>query len=463
MSNGISSINMTRRDFIKKTTSAMIVLSLGSYLTGCGDSGRDDSDEAFSGANFAVISDPHVYDTTLGTDGEAWQQYLLSDRKLLAESEFILAAAVDRILAATPKVDFVIVSGDLTKDGEKQCHELFASYMNRLLDNGIKVLVIPGNHDINNPHAQAFDAAGPTAIDSVTAAEFAEIYSTMGYNNAIVKDDNSLSYIAEPVSGLWVFCLDSCKYDTNYVDDYPQTSGEFSAETLAWIVENIQVAKQRNKTIIATMHHGIIEHFTGQSQLTGLGDEYVVDNWQEVSETFAAEGLNLVFTGHYHAQDAASRTFANDSYIFDVETGSLVTYPNPIRYVSISTEGTVAISSEEVEEISYDTGGEPFPAYAHDYLVSGLTLQAPYFLVNGFGVGEETAAEMTPYLVRGMVAHYSGDESPTTDDLIAVQTYMADSDTAIATVGSILGSLWTDIKPSDTNCSFSLTDGTVTE
>ena len=35
------------------------------------------------GANFAVISDPHFYDTDLGTQGQAFETYLGSDRKML--------------------------------------------------------------------------------------------------------------------------------------------------------------------------------------------------------------------------------------------------------------------------------------------------------------------------------------------------------------------------------------------
>ncbi len=455
-------VNPGRRKFLKTTVVAATSFALAP-LVGCGDSDDDSSEEAFSGANFAVIADPHIYDTNLGTYGTAWQEYLLSDRKLLAESESILAAAVQRILASDAKVEFVLVAGDLTKDGEKQCHELFKSHMDTFIDNGIKVLVVPGNHDINNPHAKAFDSDTPTEIDSVTPDEFEDIYSTMGFGDAIERDDNSLSYIAEPVSGLWVFCLDSCKYDSNYNDGSPETSGAFSDETLSWIIENIQTAKEKNKTIIATMHHGMIEHFTGQSQLTGLGDEYVVDDWETVSETLAAQGLNLVFTGHYHAQDAVKRTMDDDSFIFDVETGSLVTYPIPIRYVSIAEDNSVEISTELVEEIDYDTGEDTFPDYAYDYLVNGLTVQAPYYLINGFGLPTETAAEMTSYIVSAMVAHYSGDESPTTEDLTAIATYMADSDSTVAMVGSVLGSLWTDLAPSDLNFGFSLDDGVVSE
>lgn len=450
-------VDLGRRKFIKTTAVTASSIALTTLL-GCNGSGTKDSD--FEGANFIVLSDPHVYDTSLGTEGSAWESYLLSDRKLLAESESILASAVSTILASESRIDFVLVSGDLTKDGEKQCHELFQSYMSQLLDNDIKVLVVPGNHDVNNPHAMAFDGDTTTEVDSVTPDEFEILYATMGYGDAVERDPNSLSYISEPVSGLLVFCLDSCKYEDNYTNGSPETSGAFSEETLAWILENLQAAQQQGKTIIGMMHHGILEHFEGQSQLSGLGDEYVVDDWETVSESLAVQGLNLMFTGHYHAQDAVKSAFDDGSYLFDVETGSLVTYPCPMRFVTIGSDNQVEITGEKVEEVDYDTGDENFSDYAQAYLETGLTVQVPYYMIQGFGIDEDTASELTPYLVRGMVAHYAGDETPTTDDLVAVQTYMASTDETVAMVGSVLGSLWTDLEPSDWEVSFNFDDGT---
>ena len=453
-------VDLGRRKFIKTTavTASSIALTT---LWGCNSSGTSDNEDAsFAGANFIVLSDPHVYDTSLGTEGAAWESYLLSDRKLLAESESILASAVSAILASDSQIDFVLVAGDLTKDGEKQCHELFQSYMIQLLDDGIKVLVVPGNHDINNPDAMAFEGDTTTEVDSVTPNEFEALYATMGFRDAIERDANSLSYIAEPVTGLWVFCLDSCKYEDNYTNGSPETSGAFSDETLSWILENIQTAKVQNKTIIGMMHHGLLEHFEGQSQLTGLGDEYVVDDWETVSESLAVQGFNLMFTGHYHAQDAVKSNFDDGSYLFDVETGSLVTYPCPMRFVTIGSDNQVEITGQKIEEIDYDTDGENFSDYAKDYLETGLTVQAPYYMIQGFGLDEDTANEVTPYLVRGMVAHYAGDETPTTDDLTAVQTYMASTDESVALLGSVLGSLWTDLDPSDWEISFCFDDGT---
>ena len=456
-----SMVDIGRRKFIKTTAVTASSIALTSLL-GCNSSGSSRDEEAsFTGTSFMVLSDPHVYDTSLGTEGSAWESYLLSDRKLLAESEAIIASAVSTILASESSIDFVIVSGDLTKDGEKQSHELFQSYMAKLVDNGIKVLVVPGNHDINNPHAMAFDGDTTTEVDSVTPDEFESLYTTMGFGDAIERDPNSLSYIAEPVSGLWVFCLDSCKYDDNYTNGSPETSGAFSDETLAWILENIQAAKEANKTIFGLMHHGILEHFEGQSQLSGLGDEYVVDDWETVSESLAAQGLNLIFTGHYHAQDAVKRSFDDGTYLFDVETGSLVTAPCPMRFVTIGSDNQVEITGQKIEEIDYDTGDETFGDYADSYLETGLSVQAPYYLIQGFGLDEETASEVSPYLIRGMIAHYAGDETATTEDLTAVQTYMASTDATLALLGSVLGSLWTDIEPSDWEFSFNFDDGSV--
>ena len=72
---------------------------------------------------FAVFSDPHVYDSRLGTTGAAFEQYLAEDRKMIRESEAILAATVDQLIEED--VDFVLVPGDLTKDGELDSHLLF--------------------------------------------------------------------------------------------------------------------------------------------------------------------------------------------------------------------------------------------------------------------------------------------------------------------------------------------------
>ncbi|HEO71358.1 MAG TPA: metallophosphoesterase, partial [Candidatus Hydrogenedentes bacterium] len=104
---------------------------------------------------FAVASDIHLYDADLGIEGAAFEDYLAHDRKMLAESEEILAAMLEDIVADAP--EFLVVCGDLTKDGEAVNHALAAQYLAGVEAEGIPVFVVPGNHDLNNPHAMSFD------------------------------------------------------------------------------------------------------------------------------------------------------------------------------------------------------------------------------------------------------------------------------------------------------------------
>lgn len=97
----------------------------------------------------AVVSDIHVMVPELvEQDGAAFQDYVAHDRKLLMESVALAEAAVDELLAGRP--DAVLVTGDLTKDGERVSHEYVAGQLlARLRRAGIPVYVVPGNHDVN--------------------------------------------------------------------------------------------------------------------------------------------------------------------------------------------------------------------------------------------------------------------------------------------------------------------------
>ncbi|MBN2088473.1 esterase-like activity of phytase family protein [candidate division KSB1 bacterium] len=397
---------------------------------------------------FCVFSDPHYHDASLGTSGAAFQKYLAADRKMLAESEAILKAAIQHILQQKP--DFVLVPGDLTKDGEKINHEKIATYLAQLETNGIPVYVIPGNHDISNGHAFQYTDTTTTPVPSVTPEEFAGIYSNFGYKDAIARDPNSLSYIIEPAKGIWLFALDPCRYREN-TPGHPQTGGKFSAETLLWIEMQLLEAKMMNKLAIGMMHHGILEHYRGQKLFFA---EYVLDDYQAVAEKFARLGLRLVFTGHYHAQDVTMQEFGNGSKIYDVETGSLVTFPSPVRTVEITPDLQVDITTYSIPSINYDTQGLSFPDYAKAYLLEGLntiamvTLRAPKEY-GGYGLPQEQAKLVAPLVVDAFKAHYTGDEIPSPLVQGTIANFLASGDENLILMGQFLGMLWTDLNPGD--------------
>ena len=78
----------------------------------------------------AAFSDLHVYAPELGTSGPAWEKQDSEAYELFQDSPEIIQTAVARIGAEKP--NFVILSGDLTKDGERASHELMVKLLRPL-------------------------------------------------------------------------------------------------------------------------------------------------------------------------------------------------------------------------------------------------------------------------------------------------------------------------------------------
>ena len=410
---------------------------------------------------FCVFSDPHYYDPTLGTTGSAFQAYLAQESKMFAESDAILSAAIKGVMQESP--DFLLIPGDLTKDGEEVCHQKFAGYLKSLTDLGIKVYVVPGNHDVLNAHSYSYSGSSMTSVPNITPEDFSTLYAQFGYADAIARDPNSLSYIAEPVSGVWLFALDACRYKEN-TQTTVQDGGQFSSNTLAWILNQLQNAKSKDKTVIGMMHHGVMEHYTGQK---AFFPDFVVDNFQSVDSLFVRNGMNWVFTGHYHAQDVVMEKI-DGNVLYDIETGSLVTFPSPYRTITLTPDLIMNIKSTTIQSIEYDTQGKTFQKYAEDFLTSGLNLQLTYTLTappdqGGYGFPLVQVAPVIPLLVDASKAHYAGDEMPSIQTMATISVFMKSSDANTKLVGQMLGALWTDLPPADNNVTLESTIPTSVE
>lgn len=91
--------------------------------------------------------------------------------------------------------------------------------------------------------------------------------------------------------------------------------------------------------------------------------------------------MKVVFTGHYHVQDIAQAQTPSGP-IFDVETGSAVTFPSPIRFATLATNGLLSISTRLITNINYDLGGQDFPTYSKKYIEDGLLGISIYMLTS---------------------------------------------------------------------------------
>lgn len=297
-----------------------------------------------------VISDTHYYPLNYVRDCEDYNTYVGGDPKMLAESGSIIDSALDMIKKDRP--DLVLVSGDLTKDGEKLGHQNMAKKLQKIeKETNAKVFVINGNHDIYNyQDSCTFQNGKKEQAETTTPADFKEIYSAFGYNGEYDaqyykppagQQAGGLSY-SVTVGDYVIIGIDSGRYspdaDTGMDTNEHITAGRIDASLLPWVKKRVEEANEKGKTVIGLMHHGLVPHFSKEAELLS---EYVVDDWQEAASTLADAGMRYIFTGHMHANDIAEYTSVNGNKIYDLETGSLAAYGSPVRTVTIQRDQTM--------------------------------------------------------------------------------------------------------------------------
>ena len=276
----------------------------------------------------AIISDLHVMvPELLVSEGNAFEEYLARDRKMLRESVEILDTLMGCILELKPNL--VLVTGDLTKDGERVSHEQVAAQLKRLTDAGIQVLVVPGNHDINNPDAKVFDGNNATSTDTITRREFAAIYRHAGYGSNSRRDPDSLSYCCDVTDSLSILAIDACmdRFNTfvsrGDARDHCKTSGHLEPSTQQWLVEQAKQATDAGRRVIAMMHHHLVPHFHMEETLAA---PYMVDDAGQFCQRLIEAGVHVIFTGHLHISDV-SQVNLQPGTMVEIATAAAVGYP----------------------------------------------------------------------------------------------------------------------------------------
>lgn len=352
---------ISRRNFVRFS-----VVGAGVAAAACSMSPAEAAAEtAGSGAEYPQqikivhLSDLHYFSKSLWSDCEDFRIAENSDRKMFKESGAIIDKALAEIVAYQP--DLVLVSGDLTKDGELICHtevhDKIVAARKELAAAGKQTLfcVINGNHDINNDdNGRDFSSGVAEHTDLVDPLKFKDLWADCGYDAAIAKFDEggtrggSLSYVVRPVKGITLIVVDSGKYssDQNDLDrDEHVTSGVVGEKLLAWVESQAKQARAAGDIVIAMQHHGVVPHFDMEPRLMG---EYLADNYEECQRRYADAGISAVFTGHMHANDIASITTDAGNVLYDIETCAPVTYPSDIRFATLSWEreaGTATVNA----------------------------------------------------------------------------------------------------------------------
>ncbi|MBC8060952.1 MAG: metallophosphoesterase [Clostridiaceae bacterium] len=297
---------------------------------------------------FFVATDIHYLAKSLTDNGEAFNTFMESgDGKQLNYIEDIVDAFIVDIKNKKPEV--LILSGDLTSNGEKVSHIELAKKLKEIKDSGILVYVIPGNHDIFNPYARGFKGDNQYKTDYISDVDFSKIYGDFGYNNSISRDKGTLSYLATPTEDNWLLMLDTNKYQRNMSMGLPQAGGEISDSTFKWIEKCSKLAKEHNAKLITVMHQNLLDH------VAGITKNFTIDNNQVALKVFQTAGLQLVLSGHIHIQDIKLYKSSSMS-TYDIVTSALSVYPEQYGVLKYSTQDGFDYTTSKVDIEGYAKG-----------------------------------------------------------------------------------------------------------
>jgi 3',5'-cyclic AMP phosphodiesterase CpdA len=237
----------------------------------------------------------------------------------------------------TLELDFLLLPGDLTQDGERENHQWLAAKLKQL---PFPIYVIPGNHDI------------PTLLSTENAIGFYDFpgyYQACGYQNC-----SELYYTQEILPGVQLIALNSNQFDAE-----GKQIGCLARKQLIWLENTLQQVSER--LVLVMIHHNVIEHLPGQSSHP-LGKRYMLANAAELLSILSKYGVKLIFTGHLHVQDVAQ--FQD---IYEICTGSLVSYPHPYRVVQVHTGSQLRLNFES-HRIKTVPGWENLPQISREWI-----------------------------------------------------------------------------------------------
>jgi hypothetical protein len=137
--------------------------------------------------------------------------------------------------------------------------------------------------------------------------------------------------------------------NSNQFDSQGRQVGRLDAAQLDWLEQLL--SRLQGQFILVMVHHNVIEHLPGQSHHE-LGRRYMLDNAPTLRKMLKDAGVKLIFTGHLHVQD-----IAQTSGIYEITTGSLVSYPHPYRTVELRQnrqgEYALTVESHRIESVPH--------------------------------------------------------------------------------------------------------------
>ncbi len=299
--------------------------------------------------SFYLVTDTHYYDTSFKRCGNAYEERSRTDQKCVAETPAIVDAGFEQI-AQDKDTDVILIPGDLVYRGEYQSHIGFRERLYKLKERGKQIYLITARHDYSGDPVE-FDGDELIPVKGMPREELRDFYKDFGFGGAISEHSESMSYVAQLADGIRLLAL-------NCDGDCKDFKGIWESQ-MQWALHEIKKAHDEGQYIFAMTHYPLLP-FSPVMNL--IGDAKLTD-WEAVAVKLADAGLDLIFTGHMHAQAVTDYKTKNGNIITDVQTGCFVGCPCAYRKVTFNDDSTVDIKSYTIDDFDYDKQGKTAREY----------------------------------------------------------------------------------------------------
>ena len=334
-----------------------------------------------------VITDVHYYSRKLGVEGKAYDKMESKSQMVIKDSPYVIKRGFD-MLCEDKSTNIVLLSGDVTHDGEMDSHTEFIEMLRELKSRGKKVYVITATHDYQD-NGIAYACRGDERVEVPAVGErhdLWDMYYEFGPNEAISTHPDSMSYVVQLAPGYRLFALND---DTNYKPEGERGSG-FSDDCMNWIMEQLEDAKKNDQFVIAMTHHPMI---SPSPFYNIIGGGNMQRNYETTREIFADAGLSCMITGHTHVHDISVVTTKKGNKFYDVACGAFIGCPPAMRNITFDPKNAkIDVDTAYIDEVKeIDTKGKSFPDYMMNFFF-GMIKEVLWAMGNDI----DRLAEMTP-------------------------------------------------------------------
>lgn len=299
--------------------------------------------------NFYLVTDTHFFDSSFKRSGAAYEKRSISDQKCVAETPAIIDAGFKQI-ADDKETNIILIPGDLVYRGEYQSHIGLRNRLYKLKEEDKKIYLITARHDYDDNDSFEFDGDKMLPVKAMPRDELRDFYKDFGFDGAISEHKESMSYVAQLADGIRLLAL-------NCDGDCKDFKGLWDNQ-MKWALEQIEDAHRTGNYIFAMTHYPLLPF----SPIMNLISDSHLTDWEKRANQFADAGLDLIFTGHMHAQAVTEYVTENGNKITDIQTGCFVGCPCAYRKVTIK-DSTADIKSYTINDFDYNKQGKSAREY----------------------------------------------------------------------------------------------------